>query len=307
MITIILIVWLGAAAGYQLRRHPVRGIGQATTVLVWLLLFLMGEEAGSNPDVLRNMGRLGTEALALTGCTAATTVLMAAACWKHFGKGQGTGMAASHTGQTAVSLRTQMRDSLVIAGFFVFGCVAGYNDWCGFLPTQAGFCALCLLLACVGFGIGQNDEVRRQLRQMDKRLMLLPLATILATWVGAAFTAAFFPRYGMADWLAVSSGFGYYSLSSILITELRSPALGTLALLYNIFRELLVILCAPVLCRLFGPLAPICQGGATSGDTTLPIITSACGHRFVPLSIYHGICVDFTVPFLVPFFCGAGA
>ena len=142
---------------------------------------------------------------------------------------------------------------------------------------------------------------------MDKRLMLLPLATILATWVGAAFTAAFLPRYGMADWLAVSSGFGYYSLSSILITELRSPALGTLALLYNIFRELLVILCAPVLCRLFGPLAPICQGGATSGDTTLPIITSACGRRFVPLSIYHGICVDFTVPFLVPFFCGAGA
>ena len=141
---------------------------------------------------------------------------------------------------------------------------------------------------------------------MDKRLMALPMVTILATWIGAAAVAFFLPRYGVGDWLAVSSGFGYYSLSGILITELRGSALGTLALLYNIFRELLVILCAPLLCRLFGPLAPICQGGATSGDTTLPVIAAACGRQFVPLSIYHGICVDFTVPFLVPFFCGAG-
>ena len=131
-------------------------------------------------------------------------------------------------------------------------------------------------------------------------------ADVVVRCVGAAAVAFFLPRYGVGDWLAVSSGFGYYSLSGILITELRGSALGTLALLYNIFRELRVILCAPLLCRLFGPLAPICQGGATSGDTTLPVIAAACGRQFVPLSIYHGICVDFTVPFLVPFFCGAG-
>lgn len=304
---ILLVLWLSVAAGYLLRRHPVRGIGRATAVLVWLLLFLMGEEVGGNPDVLRGMGRLGAEALILTGSTALVTVLAAALCWRSLGRREepcpsaGDGQEAS-----AVPLRVQMRDSLVIVGFFVLGCMAGYWDWCGFLPAQAGFCALCLLLACVGFGIGQNDEVRCQLRRMDKRLMALPVVTIFATWIGAAAVAFFLPRYGVGDWLAVSSGFGYYSLSGILITELRGSALGTLALLYNIFRELLVILCAPLLCRLFGPLAPICQGGATSGDTTLPVIAAACGRQFVPLSIYHGICVDFTVPFLVPFFCGAG-
>ena len=38
-------------------------------------------------------------------------------------------------------------------------------------------------------------------------------------------------------------------------------------------------------------------------DTTLPIITNVSGKEFVILSIYHGFVVDFSVPFLVTFFC----
>jgi uncharacterized membrane protein YbjE (DUF340 family) len=53
----------------------------------------------------------------------------------------------------------------------------------------------------------------------------------------------------------------------------------------------------------FGRLAPIAAGGATTMDTTLPIITRTCGKEFVILSIIHGFLVDFSVPFLVTFFC----
>ena len=38
-------------------------------------------------------------------------------------------------------------------------------------------------------------------------------------------------------------------------------------------------------------------------DTTLPILTKACGKDFVIVSIFHGFIVDFSVPFLVTFFC----
>ena len=38
-------------------------------------------------------------------------------------------------------------------------------------------------------------------------------------------------------------------------------------------------------------------------DTTLPIITRASGEKFIIVSIFHGCCVDFSVPFLVTFFC----
>ena len=75
------------------------------------------------------------------------------------------------------------------------------------------------------------------------------------------------------------------------------------ALLANISREILTLLAAPLLVRWFGNLAPISAGGATTMDTTLPIITRTAGQQFVVVSIFHGFVVDFSVPFLVTLFC----
>ena len=108
---------------------------------------------------------------------------------------------------------------------------------------------------------------------------------------------------GISDCLAVGSGFGYYSLSSIFITEYRGAELGTIALAANIIREIITLLGAPLLVCWFGKLAPICAGGATTMDTTLPVITRFSGKEFVVISIFHGFIVDFSVPFLVTFFC----
>ena len=103
--------------------------------------------------------------------------------------------------------------------------------------------------------------------------------------------------------MAVGSGFGYYSLSSIFITEYKGAELGTIALLSNISREIITLLSAPLLVRWFGNLAPIAAGGATTMDTTLPIITQYSGQQFVIVSIFHGFVTDFSVPFLVSLFC----
>ena len=111
------------------------------------------------------------------------------------------------------------------------------------------------------------------------------------------------PGRSLTECLAVGSGFGYYSLSSILITQYNGPELGTVALLANIIREIFTLLGAPLLVKFFGPLAPISCGGATTMDTTLPIITRYSGENFVLISLFHGFLVDFSVPFLVTFFC----
>ena len=79
--------------------------------------------------------------------------------------------------------------------------------------------------------------------------------------------------------------------------------LGLVALLSNIFREIITLLGAPVLATIFGRLAPISAGGATSMDTTLPIISQVSGRDMVIVSVFHGFVVDFSVPFLVTFFC----
>lgn len=197
-----------------------------------------------------------------------------------------------------------MKGSLIILLFFVggIGCGLWQGEPEGWLLSDASFVALCLLMGCVGFSVGNRSETLRHFRQLNPRLALLPLATIVGTLAGC-LVASLFVRHGVAESLSVGAGFGYYSLSSILITESHGAELGTVALLANIIRELYALLLTPLLVRWFGTLAPIAVGGATTADTTLPVIARYCGEALTPVSIYHGIAVDFSVPFLVTLFC----
>lgn len=198
-----------------------------------------------------------------------------------------------------------MKGSLIIVGFFVLGIIFGLAGWLNVdsFSFDISFIALALLMFCVGIGVGSDFSALKSLKSQKAGLLLLPLVTIIGTLGGCAVVSLFIQGRSMTDVLAVGSGFGYYSLSSIFITEYRGAELGTVALLANISREIVTLLGAPILYKLFGPLAPISSGGATSMDTTLPIITSISGKEFVVLSIYHGFVVDFSVPFLVTFFC----
>lgn len=210
-----------------------------------------------------------------------------------------------------------MKGSLIVVAFFVLGLFVGHNgclpSW--FMSSQTSFVALCALLLFVGMGIGLNPNMMHDIKSLSPRLALLPLVTILGSWMGAVVAyvvmssdlCTLFQQRSLTSCLAVDSGFAYYSLSSIFITEYRGAELGTIALLANIVREMITLLLAPMLAKRFGPLAPITAGGATTMDTTLPIIAQASGQKYVALSIYHGFVTDFSVPFLVTMWCTIGA
>lgn len=198
-----------------------------------------------------------------------------------------------------------MKGSIIIIGFFLLGCLSGYNEWIPFnlAESKISYYVLCTLMFAVGISVGNNPQTIRNFRALNPRLMLLPVMTILGTLAGCAVVSIFLSERSLTDCLAVGSGFGYYSLSSIFITEYRGVELGTIALLSNILREIITLLGAPLLMRWFGKLAPISAGGATTMDTTLPIITRTAGQELVVVSIFHGFVVDFSVPFLVTLFC----
>ncbi len=198
-----------------------------------------------------------------------------------------------------------MKGSLIIVGFFLLGTLCGMFH---LLPSDLSqsnisFYALCALMFSVGISIGNGPQTLRNFRSLNPRLVLLPVATILGTLSAAALVSLILPHRSASECMAIGSGMGYYSLSSIFITQYKGPELGTLALLSNILREIMTLLCAPLLVRWFGNLAPISAGGATTMDTTLPIITRSAGQQFVIVSIFHGFITDFSVPFLVTFFC----
>ena len=198
-----------------------------------------------------------------------------------------------------------MKGSLVITAFFAVGVACGLLHIIpdGFINGRTSFYVLCALMFSVGMSIGCDSATLRSFRQLNPRLVLLPFVTIAGTLAGAMASSVVLPHRELSDCLAVGSGMGYYSLSSIFITEYRGAELGTVALLANIFRELAALLLAPFLARRFGKLAPISVGGATTMDTTLPVITRSVGPEYVVVSVFHGFVTDFSVPFLVTFFC----
>ena len=206
-----------------------------------------------------------------------------------------------------------MKGSLIVVGFFALGCVLG---WSGRLPdvvieNDITVYVLYLLMFQVGLSIGSDKKLKDILGSIRPKLLLVPFATIAGTLVFSALVSLLLTQWIVFDCLAVGSGFAYYSLSSILITQLKESSLGvqlatelgTIALMANIMREIMALLGAPLFVKYFGRLSPICAGGATTMDTTLPIITRYSGKDLVFISIFHGIIVDFTVPFFVSFFC----
>ena len=198
-----------------------------------------------------------------------------------------------------------MKGSLIIVAFFILGVIFGRLELVeiGKAGFDVSFVALMLLMFCVGISVGNDISALKGLKQLNPRLLLLPFVTISGTLAGCFLLSLCLPSRTISEVMAIGSGFGYYSLSSIFITQYKGPELGTVALLANISREIITLLGAPFLAWIAGPLAPITSGGATTMDTTLPIISKVSGTRFVILSIYHGFVVDFSVPFLVSFFC----
>lgn len=198
-----------------------------------------------------------------------------------------------------------MKGSLIIIAFFIAGVCLG--RWCGIMEwvgkEDLTFYVLCVLMFLVGISVGGDRKALQTLKRQQWKIIYVPLGTIVGTLAGVAVVSMLIPGRSLTDCLAVGSGFGYYSLSSIFITEYKGAELGTVALVANIMREIVTLLGASFMVRYFGKLAPISSGGATTMDTTLPVITRFAGKEFVIVSIFHGITVDFCVPFLVTFFC----
>ena len=198
-----------------------------------------------------------------------------------------------------------MKGSLIIISFFILGIIAGLTGLIpeNFAESNIAFYALCTLLFFVGAGVGSDSSIVSRFRTLDIRMSLLPLGTILGTFAGALSAVFLLHGRSATDCLAVGSGFGYYSLSSIFITEYRGAELGTIALLSNIVREMITLLLSPLLVKVAGPLAPIAAEGVTSMDTTLPIIMDSSGKQYAVVSLFHGFILEFSIPFLVTFWC----
>lgn len=159
--------------------------------------------------------------------------------------------------------------------------------------------ALSACLLGVGVSLGSSRRAMAGLREFGPRVLLVPAAiaagSILGTTLAGLALGLSFPLAA-----AVGAGFGWYSLSGVILANLHSQAAGALAFLTNVIREYLAILLIPLLARRLGRLSAIAPGGATAMDVTLPVIARAAGPEAAAIAFLSGAVLSAAVPALVP-------
>lgn len=142
-----------------------------------------------------------------------------------------------------------MKSSIFLLIPFLIGIIIGNSH---ILPDsikdiELSSYALAFLMFFVGMGIGRDTSIFSKFMSLDRRMLLLPLCTICGSLCGSYLASLFMIHTPINNAMAVASGMGYYSLSSIIITQYINPEWGTIALLSNIIRETAALLLAPAM------------------------------------------------------------
>lgn len=164
--------------------------------------------------------------------------------------------------------------------------------------------ALALSFVGVGVDLGYNRQrAWRGLRTLGLNVLLFPLAVALGTLAGAILIA---PWIGLplTEAMAVAAGFGWYSLAGVLLAQIHSLSLGTIAFLTNLLRELLALLLIPLVARRLGKIMAVAPAGATAMDSTLPIISRSTDPETAVVAFLSGATLTALSPFLIPFLAG---
>ncbi|WP_127958239.1 lysine exporter LysO family protein [Serratia microhaemolytica] len=191
-------------------------------------------------------------------------------------------------------------DSLRLCLVVVSGFLLGLTQWHWLKFAEHGSeYALIFLLLLVGAQLRNSGMTLSQITLNRKGLLIAVLVT-LASLAGGVVAAQILGLPIQAG-LAIASGFGWYSLSGILITDAYGPVLGSAAFFNDLARELVAIMLIPSLVVRYRSVAlGLC--GATSMDFTLPVLQRSAGAEIVPPAIVHGFLLSLLAPVLIALF-----
>ncbi|AEH23721.1 lysine exporter LysO family protein [Pyrococcus yayanosii] len=164
--------------------------------------------------------------------------------------------------------------------------------------------ALYFLIFVIGLDIGKEGRLS-ELRKVGRLSLVLPFSTLVGSILGGTIVSVAF-GIPILWGLAVASGVGWYSLTGPVLAQ-HSPFYGLLGFFANFLREVLTIVAYPLLVRVLPPEVALSIGGATTMDSTLPIIAKFGGRDVVLLAFIHGFILSLLVPFVVPLLAGLAA
>jgi uncharacterized membrane protein YbjE (DUF340 family) len=288
---------LGVLAAKMLGKHRFH---TATALILdgvlYGLLFFMGVNTGQIPDITTQIAQIGYTALVSAGLAVVGCIVLSLALAFYFRVAQGN----LHREKVGFSW-SRLKTPLVFISIVALGVVASLETTL-FSWFNSGFISplLYLLLFFVGMQMVQH-EVNLVPLLKSPLMVLTPLCTVFGTYLGA-LAIPLLTELSLRDSMAVVSGFGWYTLSGVLLSDLGSPELGAISFLSNLFRESAAFILIPLLASFsFPSIAGVTIAGATSMDVTLPLLKKSFSDSVVPLAIVHGGVITLLAPFLIPF------
>lgn len=322
----VLIAFLaGGAILFRLRLAPSpRATDLLIKMVLWVLLFVMGFRLGNSRELSSRLAEIGLLAAGVAVFALAGTVIAIRVAYdvldgiRRFSGSTTAGPmmtadsesiahpAVGGKAHAAAPGWRHFKGPAVLLGVVILGLVLGVilPEWRGVDYGSVTGWVLNALLFMIGVQFAQSGlSLKTAFARIDT--ILVPAATVVGSLAGGLAVAAVF-GLSVGKGLSLSAGFGWYSLSGVLIADMGDAALGSAAFLANMLREAIALLLIPILAASKRPYTAIGAGGATAMDVTLPLIEQCAGPASVPVSFASGAMLSLLVPVLVPLFYRLG-
>jgi len=283
---------LGYLVELKQTKH-IHWINVCTSKMIYVILFLMGISLSHLDNFSQNIQNIGLYSFTVLSCVSIANLIALWGLDKRLTKtiaGEGESLSKWHLILESLQL------IFVIAAGFILGLFVS-SELIDIDAISEG--ALILLLLFIGCQLRNSGMKLREIL-LNTWGIKIAVVMMLSSWLGG-MAAALLLEIPLTNGLALASGFGWYSLSGILITDGLSPVFGGAAFIIDLGRELLAILIIPSLIRLY-PSTAIGYAGATAMDFTLPMIQKSGGNSYVPLAIVSGFILSLSSPLFISVF-----
>lgn len=183
----------------------------------------------------------------------------------------------------------------IIFGQFVLDST--WHDLCSELADYV----LYLLMFSVGISVGMNESIIEKIKNYNLTILLIPIGVIIGSVFGG-FICSYIFDMNLVYSLSIGASMDWYSLSGVMLESLANAQIGTIAFLSSLMREFIAFMMIPVLIKYLNTFAAIGAAGATSEDSTLPMLIKYSSEEFIIISVINGVLCSVAVPILINFF-----
>lgn len=300
MITLIIMI-LGAATGHFFAAIPKKVNDLIQLICTLILIFSMGAGLGQQEGFFQQLGELGAQSFLFFLLPTVLSVVIVYFLTrflfgKHTEKMENPGSEPEKPAKT--STRDPMMFLAIGALLLGIGCgripvlspaltiLSAYSEW-----------VLYLLMFSVGISVGKQKGILSKLVQFNVKILIVPLGIIVGSLIGGVVCGSIM-KYPINEAISICGGLGWYSLAGVTIGNLAGASVGSVAFLSNLMREIASFILIPFVAKHLNAYTCIAIAGATSEDTTLPMIMRYTDAEAAVFSVVNGVICSTFVPIL---------